>query len=233
MEISIVFVLSALLLTTATPESPASTSSCSDDLVLFSTCLPFISSFPNNVTNSPSRRCCDEIASAMESGGAICLCYLIQEPRILGFSVNSTRVVSLPTVCRMRNGEVIANTSLKHLCSGNITLPPLKSITGPGISTPHLPGGEDSAPPPPVSLPPKPDNKTSGLPRANDSSIPPADDIEFPAITTTHTPPAVAVESPTNMTVTPTRSASTVVTICFSCRYNSLGIPLLLVNMFI
>ncbi|VFQ85321.1 unnamed protein product [Cuscuta campestris] len=228
MDISVFAVFfSSLLLTTSIPPSPTPPESCSDQLVLFSPCLPYISSFPNNVTDSPRPQCCDEIASSIRSGAAVCLCYLTKKPQILGFPVNSTRVYSLPSVCRIRKEEGRAKFSLKHLCSGNTTsLPPLKSITGPGSSTPQIPGRDNMAPPPPPPpSPPPPSNPPPQRPE-DDSSVPPAGKAKPPTTTPPPIPPAVDAESPAM-----TRSVSDAVRI-YSCSL-CLAITISLVYIFV
>ncbi|XP_019181251.1 PREDICTED: caM kinase-like vesicle-associated protein [Ipomoea nil] len=172
MDIRLFLGFSTVLLSTARQSSPPPPppSSCSDQLVLFSPCLPYISSSPNNMTNTPPPQCCDEMTFAVASGNAICLCYLVQRPRILGFPVNSSRVISLSSVCPMTHREGIANFSIKALCSGKTALPPLKSITGSG-NPPHL-SGQDNSASPQMSPPQQHENRSSSPPPpADDSSV--------------------------------------------------------------
>ncbi|KAF7806873.1 non-specific lipid transfer protein GPI-anchored 2 [Senna tora] len=114
----------------APPPSPPETPSCTDELVLFSPCLPFVSSPPNNLDDAASANCCDSFSSAADSGAAVCLCYLLREPPILGFPLNSTRLLSLPSVCLPANRASTMAQSLNSLCSESSVLPPLnKSAT--------------------------------------------------------------------------------------------------------
>ncbi|KAG9130845.1 hypothetical protein Leryth_016989 [Lithospermum erythrorhizon] len=98
-------------------------SSCSDELVRFSVCLPFVSASPNNLTDTPPLQCCAEFSSAQ----SLCLCYLLRPPPILAFPINSSRFFQLPSLCPNAS---IPHFSLESLCSGSPVLPPLHSITG-------------------------------------------------------------------------------------------------------
>nr|GMD80518.1 caM kinase-like vesicle-associated protein [Ipomoea batatas] len=170
MDIRMFLGFSALLISTAKQSSPPPPISCSDQLVLFSPCLPYISSSPNNKTNTPPPQCCDEMTFAVASGNAICLCYLVQRPRIFGFPVNSSRVISLSSVCPMTHREAIANFSIKALCSGKTALPPLKGITGTSIFS--FFAGQDNSASPPMSPPQQHENRSSSPPPpADDSSV--------------------------------------------------------------
>ncbi|KAL7144760.1 hypothetical protein ABFS83_07G033800 [Erythranthe nasuta] len=112
---------------------------CSDELVAFSTCLPYVAVPPNNRTDSPPPQCCDQVSSAFRDGSAICLCYFVLRPKILGFPLDSTKILSLTSVCALDDRNSEANFSMETLCSGSAVLPPLRSA--PGV---------DSPPPPPL-----------------------------------------------------------------------------------
>ncbi|KAI5649194.1 hypothetical protein M9H77_35199 [Catharanthus roseus] len=125
----------SLFSTAAPPSSPAlppAPNNCSDELVTFSICLPYVSAYPNNLTRLPSSQCCHDVTSAVTSGAAVCFCHLIRQPLMLGFPLNATRLLSLTTLCRVKIGTNMTTFSLDSLCSGLPTLPPLQSITGPG-----------------------------------------------------------------------------------------------------
>ncbi|KAK4425650.1 hypothetical protein Salat_1759000 [Sesamum alatum] len=113
---------------------------CSDELVTFSTCLPYVAVFPNNLTDSPSPLCCDDVAAVFGNGSYICLCYVLLRPKILGFPLNSTKLLSLTSVCPLKDRSSKANFSLETLCSGSAALPPLQSITGAHSPPPPLRG---------------------------------------------------------------------------------------------
>ncbi|KAG5070366.1 hypothetical protein AAZX31_01G220600 [Glycine max] len=96
---------------------------CTEELISFSACLPYVSYPPNNLTESASKKCCEEFSSAVESE-SVCLCYLIRQPLILGFPLNTTRLHSLSSLCS-------TSTSFPFLCSSSSSessaLPPLNS----------------------------------------------------------------------------------------------------------
>ena len=113
------FTLSLLLhsaMASPPPRSPQPASECVTELVMFSPCLGFVSSPPNNLSAAVSSTCCDSfsaaLASASGSRGSPCLCYLLREPRMLGFPIDEARVLSLPFAC------ALDKPSLETLCSG-------------------------------------------------------------------------------------------------------------------
>lgn len=117
------FVLAwTLVVLSAAEAEPPPQPGCADELVRFSPCLPYVSSPPNNRSDSAPPKCCDALLSSFESGGALCLCYLIQDPPMLGFPVNETRVLSLSSTCPLSNNGTStksADYSLESLCSGS------------------------------------------------------------------------------------------------------------------
>ncbi|KAF3457108.1 hypothetical protein FNV43_RR01765 [Rhamnella rubrinervis] len=125
---------------------------CADELVKFSPCLAYVSSPPNNLSDVVPSKCCDAFTSEFEAGEAICLCYLLQQPRIFGFPMDGARVLSLSSVCPLKN-----DSSLQSLCSGSQALPPLDNTTTSGISgTDNASAPENSSTPsslPPIQLP--------------------------------------------------------------------------------
>ncbi|KAF3618759.1 putative vicilin-like antimicrobial peptides 2-2-like [Capsicum annuum] len=140
------------------PSTPLESSSteigCADELVAFSPCLPYISEPPNNISDSPPVQCCDNFAAAFGDDTAICLCYLVHNPEILGFPINSVKLLSLTSVCPVteKQGQGQANFSLESLCSGETMLPPFRSVTGDlDIPLPQEPPGSGSLSPPPPS----------------------------------------------------------------------------------
>ncbi|XP_022760875.1 uncharacterized protein LOC111307104 [Durio zibethinus] len=98
------------------PPSPPQKLGCVAELVAFTPCLPFVSTPPNNATNSVAPQCCEAFSSAFESGDGFCFCYILRQPLIFGFPLNKTRVASLSSFCMANNG----NTSLDSLCSSGI-----------------------------------------------------------------------------------------------------------------
>ncbi|KAL6963263.1 hypothetical protein U1Q18_049352, partial [Sarracenia purpurea var. burkii] len=106
-----------MLVLATSSSSPAAAGGCSDEVVGFSACLPYISSPPNNISSSPSSQCCDVFSSAFETGVANCLCYLVRRPLLFGFPLNSTRLLSLSSLCPLRDDGSIASSSIEELCS--------------------------------------------------------------------------------------------------------------------
>ena len=109
---------SMLLLIVAAPPPPPPlppASSCTDELVLFSPCLPYVLSPPNNLSNTASVSCCDAFSSVLNSNNGVCLCYLVRQPSILRFPVNNTRVLSFSSVCPI--GEDITVPQILDLWS--------------------------------------------------------------------------------------------------------------------
>ncbi|KAK4355580.1 hypothetical protein RND71_024551 [Anisodus tanguticus] len=113
----------------AQPELPSSSTGCVDELVAFSPCLPYISDTPNNISDTPPIQCCDNFAAAFDNNTAICLCYLVHNPQILGFPTNITMLMSLTSVCPVKEKQDVKNLSLESLCSGPTMLPPFRTIT--------------------------------------------------------------------------------------------------------
>jgi hypothetical protein len=76
--IALNFCLISMLYTAPLPPSPPPPpSSCSDELVLVSPCMPYVSFPPNNL----SENCCDAISSsALNSTNGVCLCHLARQP---------------------------------------------------------------------------------------------------------------------------------------------------------
>ncbi|KAL2463837.1 non-specific lipid transfer protein-like 1 [Forsythia ovata] len=139
----------------ATPPLPSPPATCSDELVTFSLCLPYIASFPNNITGIPPLQCCDHVSIAFASGSALCLCYFVHRPGILGFPINSTKLMSLTSVCPENRHGSKANFSLESLCSGAGS--PQPSMMG----SPQESSDASIAPEPSNELPIQPSNSTT------------------------------------------------------------------------
>ncbi|MED6176947.1 hypothetical protein PIB30_093144 [Stylosanthes scabra] len=127
-----------------TPTPSTATGGCTDRLLSFSACLPYVSSPPNDLTESPSANCCTAFNTAAKSGGSICLCYFVHYPNILGFPINSTRLLSLSSIC-----NPTPPLSLNFLCSASPALPPLNSATTLGLNISGLKSGRGGRTPPP------------------------------------------------------------------------------------
>ncbi|CAN4092928.1 unnamed protein product [Withania somnifera] len=157
------------------PLSSSTTIGCADELVAFSPCLQYICESPNNISGSPPVQCCDNFAAAFDDNTAICLCYFVHNPQLFGFPINYTKLMSLTSVCPVKEKVRQENFSLEFLCSGSTELPPFRSITD------H----RDSRPSPRHPLPPSPsprppgdhDNLSPQEPPGSGSSSPPFSDV--------------------------------------------------------
>nr|DAD47905.1 TPA_asm: hypothetical protein HUJ06_017842 [Nelumbo nucifera] len=106
---------------------------CSNELVALSPCLPYLASPPNNRSSLAFPPCCNAFSAIFsDTSRSACLCYLVRQPSLLGFPLNTTRILSLSFVCPSRNAnQTTANTtSLRFLCEKSESLPPLGSTTG-------------------------------------------------------------------------------------------------------
>ncbi|XP_030543428.1 non-specific lipid transfer protein GPI-anchored 25 [Rhodamnia argentea] len=143
---------------------------CAGVIVQLSPCLPYVSSPPNDLASSAPPPCCATLSSVRKSGFVSCLCYLLREPAMLGFPINSTRLRSLPSDCSLADANSTRNAAdeLDSLCSGSPPLPPLRGAKGSDIET--LPeNSPSSAPSPSLSL-----NGSTGIPSAAADIAPPA-----------------------------------------------------------
>lgn len=118
--ISIVASLIALLTASMAVVAMSPPTGCTTrELLLLSPCLPFISAPPNNLSDTVPSACCEAFSSAYDSGGGICLCYFLREPQILGFPLNSTKLIALSSFCPHTDGMYLEkNSSLDSLCAG-------------------------------------------------------------------------------------------------------------------
>ncbi|KAI3752004.1 hypothetical protein L2E82_23103 [Cichorium intybus] len=170
-----VLLASTLVLITTSDVTPPPSSpvpgGCADSVISFSPCLPFISAPPNDLSDEPSSQCCDIFNGAFAAGEAECLCYLVRQNTLLGFPLNTSKMLSLSDLCPVNNNSQGSkanntNSSLKSICSGSQTLPPLISITRkprPGSNNARRspPSSPTRRPPPP---PPTSANRSSRPP---------------------------------------------------------------------
>ncbi|KAI5440262.1 non-specific lipid transfer protein GPI-anchored 25 [Lathyrus oleraceus] len=105
------------------PPPPSSRGGCTDQLILFSPCLSYVSSPPNNLSETASSKCCGAFSSSF-APNSLCFCYLLRDNHILGFPMNSTRLLSLSSLCLSPPPTI---SSLNYLCGESPTLPPLSS----------------------------------------------------------------------------------------------------------
>ncbi|XP_077247749.1 bifunctional inhibitor/lipid-transfer protein/seed storage 2S albumin superfamily protein [Tasmannia lanceolata] len=116
---------------------------CGGELLALSPCLPYVSLAPNNVPLTVSSLCCKPIAA----GHPACLCYIFRRPSILGFPLNTTRLLSLISLCP----NATSPSSLQSLCQGSQSLPPLNNPKGYGLPDPLFSSWESGSAPPPTS----------------------------------------------------------------------------------
>ncbi|CAI8584606.1 unnamed protein product [Vicia faba] len=115
--------LSNFAVTEAAAPPLSSRGGCTDQLILFSPCLSYVSSPPNNLTETASTKCCKAFSSSF-APNSLCFCHLLRDNHILGFPMNSTRLLSLSSLCLSPPPTV---SSLNFLCGETPTLPPLGS----------------------------------------------------------------------------------------------------------
>ncbi|XP_010449987.1 PREDICTED: non-specific lipid transfer protein GPI-anchored 2-like [Camelina sativa] len=139
----------------ATLQAPSSSSApqiltCTEELVMFSPCLPYVSAPPNNISETPNPICCSVFTSSIHSSAGNCLCYLLRQPMILGFPLDRSRLISLSQICTDRSSD----ESFESRCSPSESpeLPPLQSIQ---FTNPFVPGNGGSASPQSVGLAPE------------------------------------------------------------------------------
>ncbi|KAJ0233062.1 Non-specific lipid transfer protein GPI-anchored 25 [Hirschfeldia incana] len=165
---------SAVAETTQPPSSssqPAPT--CSEELVMFSPCIPYVSAPPNNVSDTPEALCCSVFSSSVHSTAGNCLCYLLRDPMTLGFPLDRSRLLSLSQICSEFKSS---DESFESLCSPSESpeLPPLQSIQ---FTSPFDYGDRDSASSPQsLGLPPE----TAKIPPSSDQFSPDVDNVSPP-----------------------------------------------------
>ncbi|XP_058732135.1 non-specific lipid transfer protein GPI-anchored 25-like isoform X2 [Vicia villosa] len=108
--------LSFFAVTEATPP-PSSRGGCTDQLTLFSPCLSYVSSLPNNLTETPSTECCNSFSSSF-APNSLCFFYLLRGNHTLGFPLNSTRLLSLSSLCLSPPPAI---SFLDFLCRGSVS----------------------------------------------------------------------------------------------------------------
>ncbi|OAY72115.1 hypothetical protein ACMD2_22358 [Ananas comosus] len=109
-------------------------SSCAEEIVGISACLPLVVAATPitaaaNATAAaaaaeaaPSDACCDAFLRGLVGGGAACLCHLLRDPLLLGFPINTSRIASLFSSCGAPNPSDSADSSFSEMCNGS-TLP--------------------------------------------------------------------------------------------------------------
>ncbi|KAJ0255222.1 Non-specific lipid transfer protein GPI-anchored 25 [Hirschfeldia incana] len=155
--------------------SPPPALTCTEELVMFSPCLPYVAAPPNNMSDTPDHICCSVFSTSVHSAAGNCLCYLLRQPMILGFPLDRSRLLSLSQICTDRSSD----ESFESLCSPSESpeLPPLQSIP---FTAPFVYGDRASASPPlfafspeAAGISPTSDQFSPELHNVTSSSLPP------------------------------------------------------------
>lgn len=120
LSLSLLLIAATALLTSSTSRpqpQPAEPSECALSLVALSPCLSYITGPPNIPTPAPSVVCCGAFHQTFVTTGPSCICYLVRDPLILGFPVDTGRLVSLFPSCRA-NESAPASFWLHDACRG-------------------------------------------------------------------------------------------------------------------
>lgn len=104
---------SAVYATLQAPSSSPPILTCTEELVMFSPCLSYVSAPPNNMSETPNPICCSVFTSSVHSSAGNCLCYLLRQPMILGFPLDRSRLLSLSQICTDKSSD----ESFESLCS--------------------------------------------------------------------------------------------------------------------
>ncbi|KAF3325189.1 putative lipid transfer [Carex littledalei] len=94
------------LLTSSEPlplQPPGQPSECALSLVALSPCLSYIAGPPNRAASSPSVICCGTFYQTIMTAGPACVCYLVRDPLILGFPIDTGRLVAMFPSCGVNN----------------------------------------------------------------------------------------------------------------------------------
>ncbi|KAG2315139.1 hypothetical protein Bca52824_018261 [Brassica carinata] len=170
--LAITFSSSAAEAETQPPSSSPPAMTCSEELVMFSPCIPYVSAPPNNVSEAPDPLCCSVFSTSVHSTAGNCLCYLLRQPMILGFPLDRSRLLSLSQICTEFKSS---DESFESLCSPSESpeLPPLQSIQ---FTSPFDYGDRDSASPQSLGLPPE----TAKISPSSDQFSPDIDTVSPP-----------------------------------------------------
>ncbi|KAJ4881219.1 Bifunctional inhibitor/lipid-transfer protein/seed storage 2S albumin superfamily protein [Raphanus sativus] len=172
--LAITFSSSAAEAETHAPSSSPPAPTCSEELVMFSPCISYVSAPPNNISDTPDPLCCTVFSTSVRSTAGKCLCYLLRQPMTLGFPLDRSRLLSLSQICAEFNSS---DESFESLCSPSVSpeLPPLQSIQ---FTSPFDYGDRDSASPQSLGLPPQ----TAKISPSSDQFSPDLDTVSPQAI---------------------------------------------------
>ncbi|CAF2096733.1 BnaA05g35420D [Brassica napus] len=164
--LAITFSSSSAVTETQAPSPLALT--CTEELVMFSPCLPYVSAPPNNISDAPDPLCCSAFSTSVHSGAGNCLCYLLRQPMILGFPLDRSRLLSLSQIC----SDLSSDESFESICSPSESpeLPPLQSIQ---FTAPFVYGVRASASSPSFAISPE----AAGISHTSDQPSPETDSL--------------------------------------------------------
>lgn len=95
-----------VMLTSSAPltlRPPGEPSECALSLVSLSPCLSYIAGPPNHAATAPSVICCGTFYQTIITSGPACVCYLVRDPLILGFPIDTGRLVAMFPSCGVNN----------------------------------------------------------------------------------------------------------------------------------
>ncbi|XP_078156275.1 bifunctional inhibitor/lipid-transfer protein/seed storage 2S albumin superfamily protein isoform X2 [Carex rostrata] len=100
---------------------------CALALTAISPCFPYIKTRNSGPASAPSAVCCKIFIKAVRAGRARCVCYLLWDPLLLDFLVDTNRLISLFSSCGA-SASVSASSWIHDTCGEMGTLPPLNTI---------------------------------------------------------------------------------------------------------
>ncbi|KAF3323455.1 putative lipid transfer [Carex littledalei] len=100
---------------------------CALALTAISPCFPYIKTRNSGPASAPSAVCCKIFIKAVRAGRARCVCYLLWDPLLLDFPVDTNRLVSLFSSCGA-SVSVSASSWIHDTCGEMGTLPPLNTV---------------------------------------------------------------------------------------------------------
>ncbi|KAF8115423.1 hypothetical protein N665_0027s0038 [Sinapis alba] len=179
--LAITFSSSSAVTEAQAPSSSPPVLTCTEELVIFSPCLSYVSAPPNNLSDMLDPLCCSVFSTSVHSGTGNCLCYLLRQPMILGFPLDRSRLLSLSQIC----SNQISDESFESLCSCRILgfvimcdaespeLPPLPPLQSIQFTAPFFYGDKVSTSPPSFAIAPE----AAGISPTSDQSSPETDNV--------------------------------------------------------
>ncbi|KAJ4794301.1 Bifunctional inhibitor/lipid-transfer protein/seed storage 2S albumin superfamily protein [Rhynchospora pubera] len=112
--------LSLLLLLASSSASvqhppPMSMSGCASSLAALYPCLWYLATPPEYSPPTPSLACCATFFQALSTAGPKCVCHVVQQPLVLGYTIDTGKLIDLFPVCGLRD-SVFALRWFHHAC---------------------------------------------------------------------------------------------------------------------